>query len=113
MKEHELSKTERLVVKQAGFTTFPLREQAKQLFQQANMHEVNVAVDILEALDLEGVVKELKRDKSGLITAIIYDDLPEQPDQDDGQNGNGNQEKLPDKPGPRPARSKKRSKKRS
>ena len=83
MKTHNLSPTERLVMKQSGFTTLPLRQQAHQLMSQANAHEMNAAVDILQAVGLSGVVKALKRDAKGIIGAIAYQEgLPEQPLED-------------------------------
>ena len=84
MKVHNLSPTERLVMKQAGFTTLPLRQQAQQLLNQASAHEVNAAVDILQAVGLEGIVQALKRDTKGTIGAIQYKEglSDEMPDQD-------------------------------
>ena len=71
---HPLDAIELIVLEQAAHYSNPIRRQAQELMQEATLHDLRAAQQIMDARGIEGQVMGIQRDKTGKPISIIWEE---------------------------------------
>lgn len=71
--KHPLQPIELIAIEQASHYSNPIRRQAQELMQEATLHDLRAAQQIMDALGMNGQVMGIERDKQGKPLSIIWE----------------------------------------
>ena len=79
---HSLEPIELIALEQAAHYSNPIRRQAQELMQEATLHDLRAAQQIMDARGIEGQVMGIQRDKTGIPTSIIWEEAATRQEKD-------------------------------
>lgn len=78
MNNHQLQPIELIVLEQASHVSNPIRRQANELMNEAILHDLRAAQQIMDAQGIEGQVIGIERDSTGKPVSIKWEQQNQQ-----------------------------------